>query len=259
MISAAILTKNEEENIKKCIDSLYFCKEIIIIDDYSTDSTLKIVQDLKVESQKKNQKIKFYQRSLNRNFAKQRNFALEKTSNNWVLFVDADEYITDELAAELTQYIDNPLHGINGFFIQRKNYMWGKEMRYGEMGSDFLLRFARKDKGLWKRKVHEYWDIKGNKKRLKNCIVHNPHGNLSEFLNTIKYFSKLHAQANRKEGKKSSIFKIIFWPLGKFLYNFIYRKGFLDGIEGLIVALVMSFNSYLAWSSLWLYQKRNLK
>lgn len=259
MISAAIITKNEEKNIRDCIESVSFCDEVIVIDDYSNDATKKIIQDIRVESQKRNQKIKYYQRQLNDNFAEQRNFALEKCTNKWVLFVDADEEVSNELSSELTQYIDNPLHGVNGFFVKRKNIMWGKEIKHGEMGNDILLRFARKDKGTWKREVHEYWDIKGSKGNLKNPIVHRPHEDLSDFLTTIKHFSRIHALSNKKEGKKSTVTKILFWPIGKFLFNYFYRRGMLDGARGLIIALVMSFNSFLAWSSLWLYQRNSSK
>ncbi|MGB6881814.1 MAG: glycosyltransferase family 2 protein [Microgenomates group bacterium] len=247
-ISAVILTKNEEKNIKKCIESVSFCDEVIVIDDNSEDETIEIVKALGA---------KVYKRSLKGDFAGQRNFGLEKAKGKWVLFVDADERVSDNLRNEIIQIIDNPLINYLGFYLRRTDFMWGKELRYGETANVKLLRLARRKAGKWKRRVHEAWEVIGRTYELKSPLLHYPHPTLKEFFASVNAMSNLHAKANKEANKKSSLAKIIIWPTGHFVYNWILRLGFLDGIRGSVVALIMSFHSYLAWSKLWILQRRN--
>jgi hypothetical protein len=114
---------------------------------------------------------------------------------------------------------------------------------------------ARKDAGKWKRKVHEYWEVRGPIGSLKNPLRHYPHPTLREFIADINWQSSLHAEANLKEGKKANVVKIVLYPLAHFVRNWKFRLGFLDGMEGFVVALVMSFHSFLAWSKLWIRQR----
>jgi Glycosyltransferases involved in cell wall biogenesis len=119
MLSAVVLTKNEEKNIERCLESLDFVDEIVIIDDYSTDKTLNKV---------KSQKLKVFQRKLNGDFAEQRNFGLEKTRGEWVLFLDADEEITDELKKEIKEmirYATLERDDLIGFYIKRRDFFLG--------------------------------------------------------------------------------------------------------------------------------------
>jgi glycosyltransferase involved in cell wall biosynthesis len=246
-ISAIIITENEEKNLQRCIESLKFVEEIIIIDDKSKDKTLEIAEKYKA---------KIYSRNLNGDFSSQRNFGLEKAKGDWILFIDADEVITPNLRNEIIQVTADPLNKNNGYFIQRKDILWGKQLNYGEWGKTRLLRLARSKKGKWKRRVHEYWDIKGSVSALHYPLLHNSHENLREFISHINYFSTLHAKANLEEKKRSTIFKIIFWPIFKFIKNWIILLGFLDGSRGFIVALLMSVHSFLSWSKLWLNQNK---
>lgn len=245
-ISSVVLTKNEENNIKTCIESLSFADEIIVVDDNSEDKTKAIARKLGV---------KVFTRSLKSNFADQRNFALEKANGKWVFFLDADEVVSKELTDEIIQITNNPFIRTEGFYIKRTDVMWGKKLNHGEVGGIKLLRLARNGAGKWKRSVHEYWDVVGRTKTLKNPIFHYPHQNLREFVSDLNWFSTLHAKENRKERKKSNLIKIIFWPKGHFLLNWIIKGGFLDGVHGFVVALLMSFHSFLAWSKLWIYQR----
>lgn len=250
MISAIVLTKNEEGNIKECLESLKWCDEIVVIDDYSEDRTVEMVKKHGAE---------VYKRALNNDFASQRNFGLEKAKGEWVLFVDADERVSEALAREVSSIVNRESSMYQGFYLKRRDFMWGKELRHGEVGDIRLLRLGRKGAGLWKRAVHEVWDIKGPLSTLKNPLIHYPHQTLREFLTDIDWMSTLHAEENRKEGKKSNLFKIVFFPRLKFVDSWILKKGFLDGTPGLLVAMMMSLHSFLAWSKLWLAEKKNVQ
>jgi glycosyltransferase involved in cell wall biosynthesis len=241
-LSVIILTRNEEKNIAVCIKGARFADEIIVIDDNSEDKTVEIA---------KKAGAKVYSRELKDDFAAQRNFGLEKASSRWVLFVDPDEKVPEELRNEIVQIIKDSSVNYMGFYLKRTDFMWGKQLKHGEIGDIRLLRLARRKAGKWRRRVHEYWDVIGRIGSLENPLLHSPHPTLREFIKSINWMSGLHAQANSEEGKKSSLIKIIAWPCGKFVYNYILRLGFLDGMQGLVFALMMSFHSFLAWSKLW--------
>lgn len=247
MISAVVLTKNEEKNVAKCLATLKWCDEVLVIDDFSEDKTVEIATK---------HGAKIFKHHLENNFAVQRNFGLEKAQGEWVLFVDADERVTEALASELKAQMSNVKTNIVGFYIKRRDVMWGKGLRYGEMGNVKLLRLARKGAGEWRRAVHEVWDVSGEVGELKHRLLHYPHQTLREFIADIDRYSTLHAQELAKEGEKSSILKIWMWPKLKFMQNWLFRLGFLDGGPGFVVAMLMSFHSYLAWSKLWLLQRK---
>ena len=256
MISVVVLTKNEEKNIVDCLESLAWCDEIIIIDDYSEDKTLEIIQNSKFKIQNYNSKFKIYKRHLNGDFSTQRNFGLEKVSGDWVLFVDADERVPEALASEISNFIHSTSSGqisnkYNGFYIKRGDSMWGKELKHGETGDIWLLRLAKKDSGKWKGKVHEEWKIKGRIDALKNHLDHYPHPTISEFLSDINFYTNLKANELFEKGVRSDFISILLYPTAKFLSNYFLKLGFLDGLHGLVFAIMMSFHSFLVRGKLW--------
>lgn len=250
-ISAVVLTKNEEKNIVDCLETLLFSQEIIIIDDNSTDRTLEIIH----QYSQNHSNIKVFKRDLDGNFSAQRKFGIEKTSNDWILFVDADERITRELAAEIKENLSAP--DFDGFLIPRIDFMWNKQFKHGETGNIALLRLFNKNKGGLKGKVHEVWETKNKVGHLTYPILHYPHPTISEFLKEINFYSSLRAEELYEKRIKSSLLTIIFYTKGKFLKNYIFKLGFLDGIIGLIHAILMSFHSFLVRGKLYLlWQKK---
>lgn len=244
MISAVVLTKNEEKNIKECLESVKWCGEMVVIDDYSEDKTVEIAKNLGAN---------VFKRHLDNNFAVQRNFGLEKAKGDWVLFLDADERVSAELADEIkqvTQKNADAKNCVNGFFLKRKDWFGGKWLKHGETAKVRLLRLAKKRTGRWRRKVHEVWEVKGKIDELKNSLLHYPHPTMNDFLNQINFHSTLHAEALQEEGVKPSLFRLIANPVGKFFQNYFFKLGFLDGTSGFIVAMMMSFHSFLARAKL---------
>ncbi len=247
-ISAVVLTKDESTNIIKCLETLAFCNEIIVIDTGSLDDTIIAAKSVGACVIKKN---------LNGDFAEVRNYALTKAKEKWVLYIDADERVSRELAAEIVQFVNDPILNFKGYYLRRIDEMWGRQLLHGEPGRVKLLRLARKGAGKWERKVHEIWKINGTTYELKTPLLHYPHSTLFKFIEHVNVFSTLHAKANQLEGKKSSLFKIMFYPPFKLIEGWIFKKGFKDGIQGFIVACLMSFHSFLSWGKLWLLQKKN--
>lgn len=239
-ISAVILAKNEEKNIEDCLKSLKWCDEVIIVDDNSIDKTVNIAQGMGA---------KIYLRSLD-NFSNQRNFGLTKVNGEWVLFVDADERISEALAFEISNWTNGVENQYSGFYIPRVDILWGKKLKYGDSNIK-LLRLSRKGEGRWKGIVHEEWKINGNVGTLRNSIVHYPHQTVAEFLKEINFYTTLRAKELYSKKTKTNILSIFFYPSGKFILNYFLKKGLLDGTSGLIHALLMSFHSFLVRGKLW--------
>ena len=246
MISAVIIAKNEEKDILDCLRSLSWCDEVILVDDNSTDRTVDIA---------KKTKAKIFSHALGGDFAKQRNYGLEKAKGEWVLFIDADERVSPALWYEIMERT-NSLDNYVGYYVKRKDIMWGKELRYGEVGSIKILRLAKRGVGKWSGKVHETWKVKGKTAILNNSLLHYPHNSVEKFLEEINFYSDLRAKELFSKRKRVFWWSVIIYPKAKFILNYFVRRGFLDGLPGLVFALMMSFHSFLVRGKLWqLWQK----
>lgn len=174
-------------------------------------------------------------------FASSRNKLLASAKSEWVLFLDTDEELSDELKKELEKLKPGKR---TGFIIKRKIIFLGTYI-----GEDEVLRLAKKDAGRWVRKVHETWNIKGKIGNLDNYIIHNTAKDMSTYVAKMNKYSDIHARENLKEGKRSDIIKIIFYPLAKLIQNLLAGRGFT-------FSMLQSFHSFLGWTKLWELQKK---
>lgn len=222
MLTGVVLIKNKAENISKCLDSLKFCDKTLVVSEED--------------------------HPLGGDFAAQRNWALSQVKSGWILFVDADEVISPDLASEILSAIEKT--NFTGFLIHRIDTLWGTPLKHGDVGNVHLLRLGKG--GKWVGKVHEIWQIPGNIGTLKNPLYHYPHPSLYEFLHKLNIYSSIRAQELHSQKIKSNLFQIITYPIAKFLYLGIWKLGFADGTTGFIHALTMSFYSFLVRGKLWL-------
>jgi glycosyltransferase involved in cell wall biosynthesis len=246
MISVVILTHNNQEMIADVLDSLKWCDERIIVDDHSTDKTLEYVKPYDVT---------IFQHDLHDDFAAQRNFGLSKAKGEWVLFVDSDELVQSILRDEIIKATKNN-STIVGYYISRKDFLFGRELKHGETAHVRLLRLAKKDAGSWKRNVHEVWDIHGSVASLTTPLLHYPHPRVSQFLAEINWYTTINAKVFFDEGVRTNVWQIILYPKAKFIQNYFFRLGFLDGAAGFVIAMMMSFHSFLTRSKLWELQHK---
>lgn len=242
-VTAIVLTKNEEKKIDRCLEALKFTDEIIVIDDYSSDNTVKIAEKFGV---------KIIKNSLT-SFSQQRNLGMKNAFNEWVLFVDADEIISKELSGEIKEKINDPSY--DGYLIKRNDNFLGRDMKHGDLGNVWLMRLARKSKSKWIGDIHETLKIEGATSRLKNTLLHSSHENVSEFITKIDKYSTMRANELKSDHIKSSFLDILVFPCGKFLYLYFLRLGFLDGIYGFIHAIFMSMYSFMVRGKLFLLIK----
>lgn len=189
-------------------------------------------------------------------FAAARNAELAKVKTSWVLFLDSDETMSPELEQEIHNSIFKPQNSLSAYYLYRQDTFLGTILRHGETGHAKFIRLARRDFGQWVRPVHEVWQGKGKIGTLTNPLIHNSHPNITSFLDKIDTYSTLEANYRFKQGVKSSLVKIAIYPVSKFKWNYLLKLGFLDGVPGLIMAMMMSFHSYLTWTKLFLLQQK---
>ena len=240
-ITAVVLTANEKDNIVRCLNSIKWCDEIILIDN-SSDRTVELVNGLKLKQ------LRIIKDDTTDDFASLRNSALKHAKNDWVLFIDADEEVPDKLQKEILNSIQNPQ--ADGYYLSRRDFFLGRWLKFGETGNMKLLKLGRKKVGKWTRPVHEEWQIESTT-TLNSYLNHYPHPTIAEFLSRIHRWSTIDAEVFYQQGGRANFLKIILYPIGKFFINYIVRLGFLDGMPGLIMALMMSFHSFLTRAKLY--------
>ncbi len=247
-LSTVILAKNEEKQLGRAIETVEFSSEVIVIDDFSIDKTTEIAKEMGAI---------VYQRALNGDFSAQRNFGLKKSRGDWILFLDADEFLSKELQEEIREIINNATK-YGAFYIKRRDHMWGSELKYGELRklrNKGLIRLIKKNSGKWSAPVHETFLTFSTIGQLDSHINHFPHQSVRDFLEEINFYSSLRAKELFQLGIKPSLLAIVIFPTGKFLLNYFLRLGFLDGPAGFLYAFMMSFHSFLVRAKLYQYVK----
>lgn len=245
MLTAVILTKNEEKNIKDCIKTLSFCDTILVLDTGSTDTTIEIAK-------KNGATIISYK--FNDDFAATRNFGLEKAMTDWILFIDADERVSPALQKEITSTLSSNAN-IQAYALKRRDWFWGHEMRWGETHTartSGIIRLVKKGSGRFEGRVHEEFREIGDPSAgsgqvgvLKNYLDHYPHPSITDFLNSINAYSTIRAQELYKKGVTASSFDILAYPFGKFIYTYFLKLGLFDGPAGFVYSFMMAFHSFL--------------
>jgi len=253
-ISLILLTKNESKNLEKNFDWLDSCrriKEIIVIDDNSTDNTVEIAKKLS----SKNRIVKVFNRGLVNDFATQRNFAVSKTKYNLVLWLDADE-LPDKRLIRFLNHIDDTQY--KNYSFKRHDTFLKHELKHGETAYLDFVRLFNKKYGHFVGQVHEVWESPKPVKETNFIIYHNSHSTLKSFIQKINFYTDIRSQELFKQKIRTNIFEIIFFPIGKFVQDYFFRLGFLDGTPGIIMALCMSFHVFLNKAKLWhLYKQQS--
>lgn len=178
-------------------------------------------------------------------FAKVRNQALDKAKYEWVLFVDSDEVVTKPSVAEIEKIVLEDKADL--VFVKRKDIFYDKVLRWGEVGNLSLIRLGKKSVLKFERPVHEVVKVDQSHKIIKSQIVlkHFAHQNIQEFFGKIKFYALREAEHRSQNKIKFKFWEILFFPSGKFILNFFFKLGFLDGYRGLIYAFMMSLHSLL--------------
>lgn len=241
-ISALLITFNEEENIKEVLLNLSFADEIIVVDSFSTDRTIEYIKDHK--------NVQLICREFI-NYTDQKNYALQKASYDWVIFLDADERITPALKKEILSTINNP-DAVAAYFFLR-TFMFKKEkLRFSGWQSDKNYRLFRKSLVYFdqERIVHETLVVKGKSGVLKNRLLHYSYKNYQDYKGKMLKYGKMKAIEEAKRGKKAKWYHFLFRPLYKFLNHYILRLGILDGQKGLTICYLNALGVWARYTEL---------
>lgn len=236
-LSVVILTKNEERNIERAIKSVKdIADEIVVVDSGSTDRTVEIAESLGAKV--------FYNRWVN--FAVQRNFGESVVSNSWVLMLDADEEVSEELFQSIKKELENPRY--QAYEVPRRTYYLGKFLKY-TWYPEWRLRLFKKGVLKYEGDLHE--DVlfleKVSTGRLKGDLYHYSYRSLyHQYTKTVNY-AKGMAEIYYKNGKKFRFYKLIFNPFFTFFKNYFLKLGFMDGWRGFLVAMSSFFYTFLKY------------
>jgi glycosyltransferase involved in cell wall biosynthesis len=245
-ISALAITLNEEENIKRYVESLSFAEEIIFIDSLSTDKTVEIAE---------NMGVKVIKRKFD-NFSDQRNFAINQAKNDWIVFFDLDEIITKELEQEIHSIINSSTEKV-AYFIKRNFYFMGKHIKYGGWQNDKAIRLFNKNFCQYNGNlVHEVVKTTGKTGQLKKSLNHYSYKNFDNYNDKLNLYSKLQAENLYKMKARPNFYHFFIRPSYRFLWQYIFRLGILDGKEGFILAYVHSFSVFKRYLQLWMMYRK---
>ncbi len=247
-ITALAITLNEAEVLSAFLKSLDFVDEIIIVDSFSEDETVAIAGQF--------EKVTVYQRVFD-NFSAQKNFAISKASNDWILFFDPDEEITAEVKAEILATLEAPK--VVAYYIRRQLFFMGKKIKYSGFQTDWVIRLFRKDLGQYNGNlVHETLEVQGQTARLKTRVPHHTYKSFDDYTAKLHRYSLLQAQMLYEKKKKPNLFHFLFRPCYRFWHQYLLRLGVLDGKEGFILAYINAFSVFKRYVNLWLlYRKIN--
>lgn len=245
-ISAFVICCNEEAKIRRCLESVKWCDELIVVDSGSTDKTLKICGE--------------YTNSIFHKdwtgFVAQKQFALSKCSKDWVLNIDADEEVSHELQKEIQEALTSKQQ-VDGYLLSRVVFHLGKWWKKGGWYPEHRLRLCRRSKVTWGgADPHEKASVEGRVQKLQGDLHHYTYGSIAEQVQSLNSLSSAAAQTLAKEGEGSGIKEIIFRPWIRFVKFYFFKKGFKEGFPGLIVAILEAFYVFLKYVKLWEIRRR---
>ena len=239
-ISVVIITKDEEWNIRDCLESVKWADEIVVVDNGSTDRTLSICQEYRARVFQEEWK----------GYSGQKNSAIEKAGNEWVLNLDADERVSPELRQEMQKSLEEN-QDVDGYWIPRKNFFLGNWIRYCGWYPDLNLRLFRKSRGRFgARAVHERVELQGKALTLTHPLIHETYRSLSDFVQRMDRYSTLAAQEMQEQRREFRLVDVVFRPPSTFLQMYFLRAGFLEGYLGFVLSVLYSYYTFAKYTKL---------
>jgi len=241
MLSVLIPTYNCEKSIRKTLESVKWADEIVIIDSFSTDNTLKIVNEY-TDQIYKNEYL---------NSAHQKNNSIKYCNGEWIFQIDSDESLKENAEKIIRAAIETANDDIDCFKLSRKNYVLGEWVKYGGLYPDWEYRLFRKNKGRWLQKeVHSRIDVPGEIDELDLQINHQGMPNISKQLENLNRYTRYEADELKKRDIKFSIFRWILSPPVIFLKKYFYQQGFRDGWRGFFLAVYSAIYVFFSHAKL---------
>ncbi|MCI0470076.1 MAG: glycosyltransferase family 2 protein [Candidatus Aminicenantes bacterium] len=237
-ISVVIITLNEADRIEEALKScLEIADEIVVVDSFSHDNTVGIA---------KKYGAKIYEKDFI-DYGSQKNFALQKAENEWVLNLDADERVSPLLKTEILKLKQEKIIAVDGFLVKRKTFYLERWIKHSGWYPDRKLRLFKKEKCRWEGRIHERLVLAGETGRLTGDILHFTYRDISDHVTRLNRYSHMQAEDIVKNKKKLLYLHCLLLPPITFLRFYIWKAGFLDGFPGLVIALISSWATALKY------------
>ena len=240
-LSVVVITLNEEDRLRETLTSVAWADEIVVVDAGSEDKTVALAREFTDHVL-----IHPWQ-----GFAAQKNLGIERATGDWVLSLDADEYVEPALREEITAVLKAP-DARDGYRIARRNIMWGRWIRHGRLYPDWQLRLFRRGRGRFvERAVHESVQVDGTTGRLAAPLLHHSYRDVGDFLRRADRYSTLAAEEWTRAGRPFRATQLVTAPLGRFLSMYVVHRGFLDGWRGFLLAGLYAYYVFIRSAKIW--------
>tara|TARA_B110000037_G_scaffold216809_1_gene276620 strand:- start:180 stop:947 length:768 start_codon:yes stop_codon:yes gene_type:complete len=248
-LTLAIITYNEEHRIREVIESVPFATEVIVLDSGSTDLTCDVATALGATVISADWP----------GYGAQKNRALDASTSEWILSLDADEVASPELGESIRKLLTSDPSFV-GYSAVRRNHWLGKPLKGGAYGPRSKLRLVRRGCGRWVGGIlHETLEVRGAVGTLDGVIEHYPYRDVSDFLSTATTYAGLFAQKCQLEGRRAYWWDPLFRPILHFVKSFLLNIGFIDGLRGFQLARLGALEVRMKWSKTYMVQKRGLQ
>jgi glycosyltransferase involved in cell wall biosynthesis len=240
-VSVYVLTFNNRRTIERCLKSLDWAEELVVVDSMSTDGTFDICRqytDRAYQCEWKGHRDQYQ-------------YAADLTTRDWIMFVDADEEVPPELAEEIRKELERGGNSFDGYIAYRRTHYLGRWIRYGGWYPDCEIRLYRREKGRWEGGLHAKVAVNGKVGSLKNLYLHYTYRDISDQIQTIDKYSRIAAEDMAGSGQKFSLFKLLFHPPFRFFKEYILKSGFRDGFPGLVIIVSTMFYVFIKYAKLW--------
>ncbi|MBI1395518.1 MAG: glycosyltransferase [Betaproteobacteria bacterium] len=246
-VSVVVITRNEEAAVGRCLESVAWADEIVVLDSGSSDRTTEIARALGARVQESDDWP---------GFGPQKNRALALATGDWILSLDADEWVTEPLAREIRAAVANP-GAHDAFELPRSSSFCGREMRHSGWWPDYIVRLFRRGRARFSDDlVHERVIVDGSVGRLTEPLRHESFVSLEQVVDKMNRYSTAGAEMRLSRGKRGSVGGAVVHGVWAFLRTYVLRAGFLDGREGFVLAVANAEGTYYRYLKIWLAGRR---
>ena len=240
-LSVVVVTRDEEDRIRACLESVAWADELVVVDAESTDKTASIARELTDHVIARPWP----------GFAAQKNFGLEQARGAWILSLDADETVSPALREDIERVVrdDGPC---DGYAVPRRNIVWGRWVRHGGLYPDWQLRLFRRGRGRFgARAVHESVHVDGRVGRLTGHLEHRSYRDVADFVARADRYATLAADDWIAEGRRVHAWDLVLRPLGRFVGMYVVAGGFRDGVRGFLLAALYAYYVLIRSAKVW--------
>jgi len=241
-VSGVVVCYNEQDNIERCLKSLLWTDEIVVVDSFSTDGTAELC---------KKYTDRVYQKEWP-GYIQQKTYAVSLAKNEWVFSLDSDEVVTDALSDEILTRLPEDKGQFDGYYVRRHSFYLGQWINHGGWYPDYKLRLFKKDEVIHGgENPHDKYFVKGKTANLKGEIEHYTYKDISDQLSTIDMFSNIASDQLYRKNNRFPLVKMLFKPPVTFFETYVYKLGFLDGLAGFVISVLTSYYTFVKYAKLW--------